>query len=565
MKLGTKVILGVLSAIAVTVAITQIVQRSVLRAREVELTRKTMKLVITEAEEMRQHGSALFSRNAYDRPKLIQDLKQSKDVQSSVLYQTVPIVATWTAIQRAAEKEGYAFRVPKQQPRNPRNQPTAEEDQILQFFADGKQSEYFKVDSQKKEIVYARPIVLTADCLTCHGDPKTSLTADGKDILGGPMEGWKEGEVHGAFVLKAPFVAVDAVVRAGMAKALLWVLPAAALIGFGFFTLNRRLVMRPLGLAIDHIQASSDQTAITSAEISASSQSLAEGACEQAASLEETSASLEEMSSMTRRNAEHAQQANSLAQQTRQAADAGTAEMTKMSQAMDAIKASSDNIARIMKTIDEIAFQTNILALNAAVEAARAGEAGAGFAVVADEVRSLAQRSATAAKETEAIIQDSIERSHRGVEISAQVATSLREIVERARQLDELAGQIATASNEQSTGIQQVNIAIAEMDKVTQANAAASEESASAAEELSGQARLLQAAVQEISRLVHGISSEAAPHQAQAPSDEAGPKPATRKADNKAGRNGHRQLALKPASDASTSGRADQPADFRDC
>ena len=152
----------------------------------------------------------------------------------------------------------------------------------------------------------------------------------------------------------------------------------------------------------------------SSATITASSQSLAEGASEQAASLEETSASLEEMSSMTRHNAENAQKANELAKQARSAADKGVADMQAMNAAMEAIKNSSDDIAKIIKTIDEIAFQTNILALNAAVEAARAGEAGMGFAVVADEVRNLAQRSAQAAKETAGQIEGAISQDGAG-------------------------------------------------------------------------------------------------------------------------------------------------------
>ncbi|WP_245844411.1 methyl-accepting chemotaxis protein [Nibricoccus aquaticus] len=246
------------------------------------------------------------------------------------------------------------------------------------------------------------------------------------------------------------------------------------------------------------------EVAAASSQIAGTSQQLAEGATEQAASLEETSASLEEMSGMTRRNSDDANSAKSLAAQTRQAAETGATDMGEMTRSMDAIKASSDNIAKIIKTIDEIAFQTNLLALNAAVEAARAGEAGAGFAVVADEVRSLAQRSATAAKETEEKIQDAITKSVHGVAISAKVSSGLREIVEKARQVDDLVGQIATASSEQSTGISQINTAVSQMDTVTQQTAAGAEESASASEELNAQAASLEDAVGHLRALVEG-------------------------------------------------------------
>ena len=178
--------------------------------------------------------------------------------------------------------------------------------------------------------------------------------------------------------------------------------------------------------------------------------------------------------------------------------------MNAMKRAMDDIKRSSDDISKIIKTIDEIAFQTNILALNAAVEAARAGEAGLGFAVVADEVRSLAQRAAQAARETAAKIDDSVTRSENGVRISTKVATSLTDIVDKARRVDALVAEIAQASKEQSQGIGEVNTAVSKLDKVTQANAASAEESASASEELNAQSAMLQEAVKGLCALVGG-------------------------------------------------------------
>jgi len=273
-----------------------------------------------------------------------------------------------------------------------------------------------------------------------------------------------------------------------------------------------RSISQVLTRIVTELSSGADQTTAAAGQVSASSQSLAEGASEQAASLEETSASLEEMSSMTKRNADNAATAKDIAGATRQAADTGDSDMSEMTTAMNAIKTSSDGISKIIKTIDEIAFQTNLLALNAAVEAARAGEAGMGFAVVADEVRNLAQRSAQAAKETAAKIEDSIQKSVNGVQISTKVAERLQEIVTKARQVDELVAEIATASKEQSQGIGQVNTAVSEMDKVTQSNAASAEESASAAEELNAQALTLKGVVADLQRLVggrdgHGVAS----------------------------------------------------------
>jgi methyl-accepting chemotaxis protein len=267
-------------------------------------------------------------------------------------------------------------------------------------------------------------------------------------------------------------------------------------------------ISRVLHRLVKELNAGAEQTTAAATEVSHSSQSLAEGASEQAASLEETSSSLEEMASMTKRNAENAQQVNDLAKQSRAAADKGASDMVAMDGAMQAIKASSDDIAKIIRTIDEIAFQTNILALNAAVEAARAGEAGMGFAVVADEVRNLAQRSAQAAKETAAKIEGAIDKTSQGVEISSKVAQALNEIVTKVRRVDELVAEVAHASIEQSQGVAQINTAVGQMDKVTQSNAANAEEGAAAAEELTAQAASMKQSVAELLRLVGGTAEE---------------------------------------------------------
>ena len=272
--------------------------------------------------------------------------------------------------------------------------------------------------------------------------------------------------------------------------------------------LKQRIVREMLGIAAK-LAGVSESSVNGASQVSSSSQSLAEGASEQAASIQETSSSLEEMASMTKRNAENAQKANDLAREARAAADKGAEDMQAMNQAMAAIKVSSDDIAKIIKTIDEIAFQTNILALNAAVEAARAGEAGMGFAVVADEVRSLAQRSATAAKETAAKIEGAILKTALGVQISQKVATALNDIVIKARQVDELASEVAGASREQTQGITQINSAVGQMDKVTQSNAASAEESAAAAEELNAQAEIMKQVIGELMQLVGGSATVA--------------------------------------------------------
>ncbi len=265
-------------------------------------------------------------------------------------------------------------------------------------------------------------------------------------------------------------------------------------------------IVRPINRIIAGLTDGAEQVASASGQVSSASQSLAEGATEQAAGLEETSSSLEEMSSMTKQNADNAQQANTLASETRKAANDGSEAMGRMSTAIRDIQKSSDETAKIIKVIDEIAFQTNLLALNAAVEAARAGEAGKGFAVVAEEVRNLAMRSAEAAKNTANMIEESVKNAKNGVDIANEVGKVLEEIVQSIGKTTDLVGEIAAASSEQAQGIDQVNTAVAQMDKVTQQNAANAEESASASEELSAQAEQMTQIVQELVNLVGGSS-----------------------------------------------------------
>ncbi|AOS43688.1 Methyl-accepting chemotaxis protein IV [Lacunisphaera limnophila] len=281
-----------------------------------------------------------------------------------------------------------------------------------------------------------------------------------------------------------------------------------AVLGVVLFVATR--IAQPVRGMSEDLQAGALQATSASAEIARASQTLAATSSQQAAALEETSASLEELASMTQRNSEGAHHARTLADATRTSAETGGNQMKDMVQAMNSIKASSDSVAKIIKTIDEIAFQTNILALNAAVEAARAGESGAGFAVVAEEVRALAQRSATAARETTDQISASLQRTNHGVAICSQVAGSFDDILGKSRELNTLVAEIATASEEQTTGIGQIKHAVSQMDKTTQSTAGQSEETAAAAEELSAQAVELQSIATRLFVLVEGAAAKPA-------------------------------------------------------
>ena len=249
--------------------------------------------------------------------------------------------------------------------------------------------------------------------------------------------------------------------------------------------------------ALAHVVASTGQIASAASQIAASSETLAQGSSEQAASLEETTASVHELGSAAQGNAAHAVSARALAEQARAATVSGVQEMRALDEAVRAISTSAKETAQIMKTIDMISFQTNLLALNAAVEAARAGDAGKGFAVVAEEVRALAIRSAEAARQTAALIEHSVSSAQRGAEITGRVGQHLAEIDKHVAGVYGVIDSIADASEGQREGVRQVNLAMDQMNVVTQSVASSAEESSSAAEELAGQAQMLESMVRE--------------------------------------------------------------------
>ncbi len=293
---------------------------------------------------------------------------------------------------------------------------------------------------------------------------------------------------------QAVFVEILAIVAA--------LLGVVLAMGLGFVI--SRGINKTLTRITQGMDEGANQVASASSQVSSSSQSMAEGASEQAASIEETSSSMEEMSSMTKKNAENASHADNLMKETNQVVKKANESMDKLIHSMTDISKASEETSKIIKTIDEIAFQTNLLALNAAVEAARAGEAGAGFAVVADEVRNLAMRAAEAAKNTAALIEGTVKKVNDGSALVSTTNEAFSQVAESSIKVGEIVSEISAASNEQSNGIEQVNIAITEMDKVVQQNAANAEESASASEEMNAQAEQLKDYVQELVLLVTG-------------------------------------------------------------
>uniref|UniRef100_Q026E1 Methyl-accepting chemotaxis sensory transducer n=1 Tax=Solibacter usitatus (strain Ellin6076) TaxID=234267 RepID=Q026E1_SOLUE len=295
-----------------------------------------------------------------------------------------------------------------------------------------------------------------------------------------------------------------------------------SLVGFGVLTLLSfgicalvlvyvRGVSESLGRLTDSLAGNSQQVEILSSGVQTASQSLAQGSSQQAASLEETSASTEEITAVTRRNVENSQTASEVMAEVDSHIKGGNRTLELMMVSMNEINASSGKISKIIKVIDEIAFQTNILALNAAVEAARAGEAGLGFAVVADEVRNLAQRSAQAAKDTAEMIEESIGTSNEGKAKLDELSEMIRAITQSAAQVKTLVDGVSHGSREQARGIEQIAGAVTLMERMTQSTATSAQESASASDNLAGQARGLNEVVLQLRRLVDGGGEPAIP------------------------------------------------------
>ncbi|MCE5243686.1 MAG: methyl-accepting chemotaxis protein [Syntrophobacteraceae bacterium] len=312
-----------------------------------------------------------------------------------------------------------------------------------------------------------------------------------------------DGKITGMFFIGQESEIIDRVLRTVASAVLVAVSLAALLLSAATYFLTRSMV-KPMLRSMSSLDDSAGKVSQTSNLVLAGSRQLAEGASEQASSIEETSSSLEEMASMTRQNAEHADEANRIMGESSKVVDQAAGSMEKLTVSMHEISSASEETQKIVKTIDEIAFQTNLLALNAAVEAARAGEAGAGFAVVADEVRNLAMRAAEAAKSTADLIEGTVRKIREGSEMVERTSTEFSRVAASTSKMSHLVGEITVASREQAQGIDQINRAVSEMDRVVQQVAANAEESAAASGDLNAQAEQMKGFVEDLVGIVGG-------------------------------------------------------------
>ncbi len=527
--LAPKIMSIIAIAFLISGLITSIISSKALEKRANEELVAKSRAIAQIAENARNYTAQSRSKyGVYHDEKLLGEVERLKaekggraltieEIRQTGFYKTIPVVVAWQNAEKEAEKAGYSFNVPAFDARNPENAPNDFEAKMLKELKSKKLDELYRIDEEENVLRYMKPVILSEDCMVCHGHPKGE-----PDPVGFPKEGWEPGMQHGAFEIISDLGPLQADIRKNalisflamgvcivLAIAALWmflqkslfgpinkVVATAESVAGGDLTrqvqINSNDEIGKLGQAfnkmtesmsavVKEIKASCETMLTSSKEFDSSSQQIADGASQQAASFEELSGSVQ-------LNATNAGTANELAQGSAKDCEKIGQSMDNVIDSMNTIEKSSKQISEAAEVISDIADQTNLLALNAAIEAARAGEHGKGFAVVADEVRKLAERSADSAKDITNLMSDNKQQVEQGAGLSKDAGENLKKIVDDIVKVANQIQAISTATQEQAATME-------ENTSITESNASAAEQLAAGAQQISSQAENLKIAV----------------------------------------------------------------------
>ena len=510
MKLKSKIFLitAISCLVAVLIAVF-ISSRNISTLGEHDIVSKAQS-ILSKLESVRtyvaeQKGLDLKMKAAIEK---YPDGNISPETKIEILKQ-VPIFAAMKVGNDVTKEDGYTFKVFSDHARNEKNQATPEQlDYMARFRADPSLKEI--ITKTEDEIILTRPVRLSEaqGCLTCHGHPSTSPFHNGKDILGYKMEDYKDGYLHGGFSIHSSLDEVKAEAQ----STILWLIFFTGLATLICLAVAVVLINKPFGQiesAMNFLRQAGAQLRTVSKEVNSTCQNISAATTESASSLEETSATTEEISSTIKATSENTTVAKSESEACLRLAEQGRETIDGLNQSMTQIAEQSKKIREITTVIEDIAFQTNLLALNASVEAARAGEHGKGFAVVADAVRSLAAKSSLSSKEIGALVKESSDVIAAGADVAKNNAVQFSSIVEKIKHVVDKNQEISHAAVEQAKAMQNINVALNELDKGMHVNTSAINELTQTSGVLSDQSGELHRLVESLTGLMNGTGASA--------------------------------------------------------
>jgi|GEM_PF-1774787 methyl-accepting chemotaxis protein len=426
-----------------------------------------MNTIVRNGEEILENYSSLQRENIIDMDYLKEELKQHSDVTKSKLFKSIPVVAAMNTMETIATEQGFELRTPKFEARNPKNKAVDYERDIINYFKDTRAESYEMINRDIDKVIYAKPVIISASCLGCHGDPVTSPTGDGKDILGYEMENWLEGDIVGAYILTQDVEIIDSIISYNniVSTTIAVVLGLICIIFASQYM--RFKVVKPIVENVAHLKNQSLEILNSTVRLSSLSNEVNSGSQSQAAAIEETSASTTELYENFEQNQSASGESYQIVEELLQNLHQSSLQIIEMRSSIDNLIKSNKEIEQITASIESIAFQTNLLALNASIEAARAGEAGVGFAVVAEEVRKLALKASEAAKSTSDIISKSTIYVDDTKSISEQIYKVFDSAETKAEKLGDNNKILSELDEEQKLRLNEIKLAMDQIGSVT--------------------------------------------------------------------------------------------------